>query len=129
MAKWPRDTGTYANQSADNFKRRLKSVAENFADHERVDSVSKKHVDDSFFALARIGLQSPEWYQRSDTWTAVGAFLIGTSFSMPDLCAVLFSDEKYQSICSIVFWIFLLAGGLGILIWAKMAGSLPRKKR
>jgi len=76
MAKWPCETSTYANRVAEELKDRLKTIAETFAEHERVDTVSKKHVDDSFTALARIGLQSPRWFQRSDTWTAAGAFFM-----------------------------------------------------
>lgn len=129
MATWPRETSAHANQMADRFKDRLKGIAESFADHEGVDSVSKKHVDDSYFALARIGLEKPTWYQRSDTWSAFGALLVGASLSMPDVCSVFIADEDYRNACSSVSLVAALVAGCGLVIWAKMSGSIPRIKR
>lgn len=129
MAKWPRDTSAYANETSEAFKDSLKGIAESFANHERVDSVSKKHVDDSFFALARVGLQRPKWWQRSDTWTAFGAFLVGVSFSMPDLCSVAVKEGPYRDVCSVVFLMVLLALGSCIVVLAKASGAIPRIKR
>jgi hypothetical protein len=128
MAKWPRETSAYANDTSEGFKDSLKGVAESFANHERVDSVSKKHVDDSFFALARVGLQRPKWYHRSDTWTALGAFLVGISFSMPDVCSVTFEEGPYRDTCSVVLLVALLAIGSCLVVLGKASGSIPRIK-
>ena len=129
MAKWPRETSAYANETAEGFKDSLKGVAESFATHERVDSVSKKLVDDSFFAVARVGLLRPEWYHRSDTWTALGAFLVGISFSMPDLCSVAVEAGPYRDACSVVLLVVLLAIGSCLVVLAKAFGAIPRIKR
>ena len=45
---------------------------------------------------------------------------------MPDLCAVLFADEKYRTVCSIVFLTVLLVIGFVVLTWAKMSSVTPR---
>ncbi|MFC1757218.1 hypothetical protein ACFL2H_00415 [Planctomycetota bacterium] len=131
MVKWPRDTSTYANSVGDNFKSNLKQVAATFATHERVDSVSKKHVDESYSALSRMGLRSKRWCERSDTWTGLGAFGVGISFSMPDLIGAIGNSATWSetaihfgSVSAFAVCLFL---SLGLFFWALHRGSLPKK--
>jgi cytochrome c biogenesis protein CcdA len=129
--RWPRDTSAHANKLGDDFKTHLKAVAEVFARHERVDSVSRRHVDEAFAALARLGLQSKRWWQRSDSWTAVGAFLIGVSFSIPDACSALSRflgwNEELANAASVPLMFATMALGIVIGIVAIHRGSVPRK--
>lgn len=131
-AKWAQVTRAYAKATSEDFHESLKSVAESFADHERLDSVSNKHVDESFLALARLGLHCKRWWQRSDTWTGFGAFLVGLSFSMPDLCQSLCSTfdlpEKTASVAATSSMITVFSLGAGLFFWAKHHGSLPKKR-
>ena len=131
MVKWPKETSGYANTVGDAFKSNLKSVAETFAKHERVDQVSKKHVDESFAALSRLGLHSKRWWQRSDTWTAFGAFLFAISFSVPDVCSAFCSflgiNQDRTNVVSVSLLIVFALAGIALFFWAMHRGSLPKK--
>jgi hypothetical protein len=81
---WPRPTSTRLNQRAEEFKANLKAVAESLANHDQVDSVSTRHVDQSFSALARVGLTCRKFYRRAEFETACGGILIGAAFASHD---------------------------------------------
>jgi len=131
MAKWARETKGYRNRVAEAFKSHLTDVAERFADHERVDSVSKKHIDEAFAALARLGLQSKTFWQRSDTWTAFGALLFGISFSMPDVCGPVCDlfriPTGVANVASISLLVIFMGLGMALYFWARHHGSLPKR--
>lgn len=128
---WPRESTSHANQLSKVFKDNLTTIAETFAGHERVDHVSRKHIDESFAALARMGLHGKRWWQRSDTWTGCGAFLFGISFSMPDICGALGGfacwNEKSVSTLSVIALVVFAIFGAGLFLWARHHGSLPKK--
>lgn len=128
---WPREAKAHANEATNQFKSHLTSVAEAFAGHERADFVSKKHVDESFAALSRMGLQSKRWWQRSDTWTACGAFMFAISFSMPDVCVAAgnyFSwTDKTVGVMSVILFAVTMTLGACLYFWARHHGSLPKK--
>lgn len=132
MAEWRREMKGYANGIAENFKANLKQIAETFADHEKIDSVSTKHLDEAFSALSRLGLHSKRWWQRSDTWTAFGALLVGVSFSAPDIVSLvcsLFGYKKPTSdTWSFILFVILLICGTCLYFWARHHGSLPKKR-
>lgn len=129
---WPRATSTYANQVADRFKADLRAIAETFARHEKQDSLSRKHVDEAFLALARLGLHSKTFWQRSDTWTGLGTFLVGIAFSVPDGVAAVggFAEisENSQKTLSLLGAVSLGIVGAIIAFWARYRGSLPSKR-
>lgn len=127
--RWPKDAKDHAKELADAFAGNLRTVSEAFASHDRVDSISKKHVDESHAALAAAGLNSKVWWKRSDTWTAVGAFLVGVSFSIPDLCSAFLgamnAADGVKNAASVTGFVILAVSGIAIIAWAKYQSSLP----
>ncbi len=129
QVKWPKETSVHANRLADSVKSSLRSVAETFAKHERVDSVSLKHVDEAYSALARLGLNSKRFWQRTDTWTALAGLLIGCSLSFPDAfssLAAFLSMEWVEKIGPIAMIVGAVLGAC-IFAWAHYHGTLPKK--
>lgn len=130
-ATWPRDTTKHANAVGTDFKDNLKGVAQHFADHEQVDSVSRKHVDAAFSALSLLGLRTKGFWQRSDTWTALGGFLFGFAFAMPDACTLVgdffgATEDDTNTVATILLIVLAVLGAL-IFFWSRYRGSLPSK--
>jgi hypothetical protein len=114
---------------ADSIKGSLKNVAETFAKHERVDSVSLKHVDEAYSALARLGLNSKRFWQRTDTWTAFSGLIFGGSLSLPDAFSSLaeFTKQTWLASFGAVAMIIGLVIGASLFCWAHYHGTLPKK--
>jgi hypothetical protein len=113
---WPRPTSTRLNQRAEEFKANLKAVAESLANHDQVDSVSTRHVDQSFSALARVGLTCRKFYRRAEFETACGGILIGAAFASHDcveLCVGELRPIHYGYIAGIAIPMFVI----GFFLW------------
>lgn len=129
MATWPKPTSQHANSTSDQYKQNLRAVAEAFAEQERVDSVSKKHVDDAHSALARVGLNTKPFFFRGEFWTAFAGFCLGASISMPDLTGAVVSSvggsEELKASSAVAGFVLLVIIGFGVYLFTLIQNSLP----
>lgn len=123
---WPTRSSARANKLVEDFKMHLRAVADNLAKHDRVDSISEKHVDEAYAALARLGLTSRPWYRRPDFETAVGAVLIGGASALPDWVA-LFAPESLKNALSAGGVVALLVIGASLTAhgWIRASVAKP----
>lgn len=127
--RWPTETTQRLNQLCELFKSNLKTVAESFAKHENAEAVLVRHVEEAYAALARLGLTSRRWYERTEFWTGIGGLLIGLAFALPDLLAAFMDDSAKRT--GVTIGAIVVMGLIGIFFyafaWAR--GSLPRQRR
>lgn len=126
---WGRSVSSYTNSVAEEFKRDLKSVAEAMANHDRVDTVSNKHVDEAFAALARSGLNCKPLYRRSDFWTGIGGLCAGLSFSIPDGFNSVADYFDAQWITKLSFPTLFVVFSLGVAVyfWSVFSNTVWRR--
>lgn len=128
---WGRAVSTYTNGVAEDFKEDLRSVAEAMANHDRVQHVSEKHVNEAFGALARAGLNCKPFYVRADFWAGIGGLLTGISFSVPDALSATATGMKTPSIANLSFplMVIVLAMGIMLFCWSIYSNSVPRTSK
>ena len=127
--RWPKETTQRLNQFSDQFKSNLKTVAESFAKHETAEAVLVRHVEEAHAALARLGLSSRRWYERTEFWTGIGGLLIGLAFALPDLLAAFMDDSAKRTGVTIGAIVVMVLVGVFFYIFAWARGSLPRQRR
>ena len=124
---WPLPSTSHATRLSDGFKQDLKDVASTLASHDRVDQVSKKHVDDAFNILSQVGLRRVPWWKRPELETGVGAFFIGAALACPDVLPVFFPQtwlSKQGVTAGAVAACFVVGSILSMRGWYR--GRLPR---
>lgn len=128
---WGRSVSTYTNRVVDDFKDDLKSVATAMANHDQVDTVSEKHVDEAFSALARSGMNCKPFYLRADFWTGIGGLLVGISFSIPDVVNAVADGMQMQELknASLSLMLVVFAIGAMLFFWSLYSSSVPRTRK
>ncbi len=128
---WGRPVATYTNGVADDFKEDLRSVAEAMANHDRVQHVSEKHVNEAFAALARSGMNCKPFYLRADFWTGMGGLLVGLSFSIPDAIGATAKGMKMPQLENASFpsMITVMTVGIMLFFWSIYSNSVPRTRK
>lgn len=113
---WPKATIKYRNDLAANFRDHLSSVSETLAKHDRVDSVSLKHVEEAHDALARAGLNRGAWYSRPELRTGAGGALATLALSLPGIAQFFVGEADIPRSATLVILGGTLTVGVCLLI-------------
>ena len=110
---WPDGSSDRLGGHVDELKRNLKALSETAARHDSSEVVLEKHVDHAVESLGRLGLKRVVWWKRREAELAAGSFLLGFSFSLPDVLQF-FTDPPER---------LAVAGTVAVLVTA-LAGSV-----
>ena len=106
---WLRPTTVHLNKRVSGFKANLRLIAEGLARHDRVDSVSVKHVDEAHTVLAKSGLSRTPWYCRTELQVGLGTALIAIALAAPTIVTMIAGGE-HTAIVKGVFGVGMIAG-------------------
>ena len=97
IPKLSKETTQRLNQLQAHFKLNLQGVAVSFAKHEQSEAVLVRHVEEAYGALARLGLVSRRWYERTEFLSGCGGLLLGAAFALPDVLGAFMADTSWRT--------------------------------
>lgn len=130
--KWTKDATTKSKEISDGQKKRLRELAEILAEHDGIEQVSRRHVEESDRVLRQQGVADGRWQDNPANWLAAGAFFFGFMCSMPDLTAATlgsFGAPAYlEDSCCLAGIMFCMAFA-SVLWWVGYSQSTFTRKR
>lgn len=95
--KWPDEATAQLDRYVSDYTDNVHHIAERLARQEHAEYVLGRHVDESFEAIARLGIRRVPFYKRAEFEIGVGSFFVGAALAFPDVLPVFFSGSWLRS--------------------------------
>ncbi len=128
IPKWLRETTQLSNQFQEHFKANLRGVAESFAKHEHAEAVLVRHVEEAYGALARLGLISRRWYERTEFLSGAGGLLFGGAFALPDVLSAFMAESSWRTGATIGGMVAMMGVGGFLCAVGWIRGTIPQPR-